>query len=300
VLDFLQITFPTSGVQTNIFVPPLASFVISFFTSMAGISGAFLLLPFQMSVLGFTTPSVTATNFVFNLVGPPGGIWRYSSEGRMAWPLAITMIAGLVPGIFAGYYLRVMFLPDPGRFKFFVGIVLLGIGVKLLKGLRAGDGAFSQGLTAASGRIAQSAVGLRRGRFDFMGRTYTFSTAGMAFMTFAVGVIGGTYGIGGGSIIAPFCVTLFALPIYTIAGAVLLGTLIASLAGVLFYSLIPIHGSVAPPDLPLGLLFGVGGFLGIYLGAKTQKHIPDRWIKVILGIVIIAVSARYLLQWVRS
>jgi len=33
---------------------------------MAGISGAFLLLPFQMSVLGFSTPSVSATNFLYN------------------------------------------------------------------------------------------------------------------------------------------------------------------------------------------------------------------------------------------
>jgi uncharacterized membrane protein YfcA len=30
-------------------IPPLVAFVISFFTSMGGVSGAFLLLPFQMS-----------------------------------------------------------------------------------------------------------------------------------------------------------------------------------------------------------------------------------------------------------
>jgi hypothetical protein len=41
---------------------------------MAGISGAFLILPFQMSVLGFVTPSVSATNFLYNVVGTPGGI----------------------------------------------------------------------------------------------------------------------------------------------------------------------------------------------------------------------------------
>ena len=51
MLDFLQVTFPISGVTTNLLLPPLISLVISFFTSMGGISGAFLLLPFQMSVL---------------------------------------------------------------------------------------------------------------------------------------------------------------------------------------------------------------------------------------------------------
>ncbi|MBI5253753.1 MAG: TSUP family transporter, partial [Euryarchaeota archaeon] len=78
--------FPVSGVETPIFVPPLVAFVISFFTSMGGVSGAFLLLPFQMSVLNFTSPAVSATNFVYNIVAIPSGVYRYLREGRMAWP----------------------------------------------------------------------------------------------------------------------------------------------------------------------------------------------------------------------
>jgi uncharacterized protein len=41
-----------------------------------------------------------------------------------------------------------------------------------------------------------------------------------------VGVIGGIYSIGGGSIIAPFLVTVFGLPVYTVAGATLIGTFV--------------------------------------------------------------------------
>ena len=43
-------------------LPPVVAFVISFFTSMVGISGAFLLLPIQISFLGLTGPAVSATN----------------------------------------------------------------------------------------------------------------------------------------------------------------------------------------------------------------------------------------------
>jgi len=67
-MDFLNVLFPISGVRTNILIPPLVAMFISFFTSMGGVSGAFLLLPFQMSVLKYTSPSVSATNFVFNIV----------------------------------------------------------------------------------------------------------------------------------------------------------------------------------------------------------------------------------------
>ena len=49
-------TFPVSGVETAIWVPPLVGLVISFFTSMGGISGAFLILPFQMSYPRFYQP----------------------------------------------------------------------------------------------------------------------------------------------------------------------------------------------------------------------------------------------------
>ena len=82
-MDFLYMLFPVSGVKTYIFIPPLVALVVSFFTSMGGVSGAFLLLPFQMSFLNFTSPSVSATNFVFNIVAIPSGVYRFSRKA--AW-----------------------------------------------------------------------------------------------------------------------------------------------------------------------------------------------------------------------
>ncbi|MEJ2332293.1 MAG: sulfite exporter TauE/SafE family protein [Desulfobulbaceae bacterium] len=121
-MDFFPIHFTVSGVETSIFIPPLIAFVISFFSSMAGITGAFLILPFQMSALGFVTPSVSATNFLYNVVGTPGGILRYMREGRMVWPLALAITIGTLPGVLVGYYIRVRYLPDPRSFKLFVGV----------------------------------------------------------------------------------------------------------------------------------------------------------------------------------
>lgn len=88
-MDFLHIAFPISGVATNVLVPPLVSIVISFFASMGGISGAFLLLPFQMSVLNYTAPSISGTSHVLDIVAVPSGIHRYIKEGRTAWPLTL-------------------------------------------------------------------------------------------------------------------------------------------------------------------------------------------------------------------
>ncbi len=296
-MEILQVIFPVAGIKTYLFIPPAVAFTISFLTSMAGISGAFLLLPFQMSVLGFTTTSVTSTNFLFNVTGTPGGVYRYIKECRFAWPVALTIVAGIIPGVLIGYYIRIKFLPDPKSFKFFVGIVLLFVAFKLIKDAWAKRRDGQEKSCGLDDRVDNVSLALKKTRFDFRNITHSFSTGGLLGLAFTVGIIGGVYGIGGGSIIAPFLITFFKLPVYTIAGAVLLGTFTSSVAGVAFYSFIPINGAVAAPDWMLGLLFGTGGLLGMYFGAKMQKYISEKWIKLVLGIIVFIIASRYILRF---
>ena len=125
--------FPIADIQVSPWIPPLVAFVISFFTSMGGVSGAFLILPFQVSFLGFTSPAVSATNQLFNIVAIPSGVYRYIKEGRMVWPLTWAVIIGTLPGVLIGAILRIQYLPNPKNFKMFVGLVLLYIGGRLIK-----------------------------------------------------------------------------------------------------------------------------------------------------------------------
>jgi len=322
-MDFLQYVFPVSGVKTNILIPPLVAMVISFFTSMGGVSGAFLLLPFQVSVLGYTSPSVSGTNFIFNIVAIPGGVYRYIKEGRMAWPLTWVVVIGTLPGVFIGYVVRVLYLPDPRAFKLFVGCVLLYVGARLLyeftggatikdTGEKALEKKFKerteeirkqQNSRIASGLPAEAvvktiSVSLKKIEYEFWGEKFSYNPVGMFVLSIIVGIIGGTYGIGGAAIIVPFCVAVFHLPIYTIAGAALMGTFITSIAGVIFYSLIPVKGGIeTSPDWLLGFLFGIGGTVGIYLGARFQKFVPQRFIKLIIGGLIMFIALRYIIQY---
>jgi len=296
-MDFFTLHFPVSGVETSIFTPPLVAFAISFFSSMAGITGAFLILPFQMSVLGFVTPSVSATNFLYNVVGTPGGILRYMREQRMVWPLALAITIGTLPGVLVGYYIRVVFLPDPKSFKFFVGIVLFYIGLRVVQKI------VQQGKRETNSDKKNFAIdnirwNFTRMGFDFQGRRVEFSLAVIVMLGLIVGVVGGIYGIGGGAIIAPFCVAFLDIPVHTIAGAAMFGTFATSIIGVAAYSLIPFyHGQPAPPDWLLGILFGLGGLLGMYLGASCQKYVPEKIIQAILALVIFTVSTNYILQF---
>lgn len=298
--------FEVSGVQVSPAIPFLVAFIASFLSSMGGLSGAFILLPFQVSVLGFTSPAVSPTNLVYNIVAIPSGVYRYIKEGRMAWILAGIIIAGTIPGVFMGAMLRIKYLPDPKRFKIFVGCVLLYIGFRLAQNLIQGKD--EKSIKNADNTVNQAhKKGIRtitfsvaRSMYRFLDEDYTFNTMGLFLLTFVVGIVGGVYGIGGGAIIAPFLVTFYGLPIYTIAGAALLGTLITSIAGVFFYTIIAPYytdaGLAVSPDWMLGILLGAGGFVGMYCGARLQKFMPERIIKGILAVLILFISVRYILN----
>jgi uncharacterized membrane protein YfcA len=296
-------------VEVSPLVPLLAGVAISLPSSMAGVSGAFLLLPFQVSVLGFTSPSVSATCLVFNLVAIPAGVYRYVREGRMLWPLAGVILAGTAPGVCIGAILRIQYLPDPVAFKFFVGCVLLCITVKLLRDL-AGQvrrpPAGIDGAAAGSGEASRPATFVvesvswswRRVTYGFNGQLYSFKVLSVLPLALVVGVVSGIYGIGGGAIVGPLLVTLFRLPIHTVAAAVLSCTFLTSVVGVIFYQLAGLvrsgSGPAVAPDWALGVLFGVGGAIGMYLGARCQRYVPAWIIRILLAAVLLVLSVRYI------
>ncbi len=313
--------FEVSGITVSPLIPFIVAFFISLFVSAAGVSGAFLLLPFQVSVLGFTSPAVSPTNLFYNIVAIPSGVYRFMREQRMAWPLTWVIIVGTLPGIFIGAVIRILYLPDPKHFKFFAGCVLLYIGLRLVQSMikkndisiekaKAVEERFyaqkknkesaSENDTNSMPAVRTVKFSLKQYSYSFYGETFEFNTIGLFLLSFAVGIVGGTYGIGGGAIIAPFLVAFFGLPVYTIAGATLMATFVTSIAGVAFYAgIAPFFahtGLAISPDWLLGALFGVGGFLGIYCGARLQKYLPAKLIKIILILTMTFIAIRYIVN----
>lgn len=295
--------FPISQVEVNPCIPFIVAFIVSFFSSMGGVSGAFLLLPFQVSILGYTAPSVSSTNQLYNIIAIPSGVYRYIKEGRMLWPLAWAVIIGTLPGVFIGALVRIKYLPDAKNFKLFVGTVLCYIGFQLFvsifkkKSKNNNTNSFQSVKDEPVIRVLRS--DFRQTVFTYQDETYTFSPPIIYAICFLVGIVGGIYGIGGGAIVAPFFITIVGLPVHIVAGAALMGTFITSIAGVAFYeyfSLLYTDISVGP-DWMLGGLLGVGGFCGMYLGARSQKFVPAGVIKGILCGCVLFVSAKYIVGY---
>jgi uncharacterized protein len=245
-----------------------AAFIVAVLATPAGISGAVLLLPFQVSVLGTPSPAVTPTNLLYNVVATPGALYRYWRQGQAGGRLALVLIAGTLPGVIAGSVIRVELLPGPHVFDLVVAVVLLPLGAWL-----------------AATRPKREAGAARPARIP---------PPALVLVAAMVGCVGGIYGIGGGSILAPVLIGT-GRPPSEVAPAALAATFVTSVAGVVTFTILSAHhhGPVAP-DWPTGIALGIGGLVGAYAGARIQSRLPDVLIRRLVGVLVVAIGARYL------
>jgi uncharacterized membrane protein YfcA len=249
-------------------VGALCAFLLALVTTPAGVSGAVLLLPIQLSILHVPSPAVTPTNLLFNVAAVPGGLLRFWHERRLVNPLTWLLVAGTLPGVIAGAIIRVELLSGGRAFELIAAGVLLPLGLWLALG--------SQRLPPDRHTPG------RRGRY------------GIWVLSLMVGTVGGIYGMGGGSILAPMLLAL-GYSAYEVAPATLSATFLTSIGGIVTYQVLQTtHGGAIAPDWALGAFLGAGGFAGSYLGARLQRHLPERSLRRLLGVIACLVAARYI------
>ena len=244
----------------------VAGFVLATVTTPVGVSGAVFLLPVQLSVLHVPNPRVTPTNLLFNVISGPGGLARYRRRGQFDRALTRQLLAGSVPGVVLGALIRVYVVADPDVFRALAAAVLAPVGRFILR--KPAPGSIERRLSPRTVRV----------------------------LAFVIGVVGGIYGIGGGSVLGPILVGT-GMAVATVAPVALLSTWVTSLVGVVTYAVIALDatGPVAP-DWSLGVATGLGGLAGGWVGASLQPHIPERALRTLLGVMALALAVLYLVQ----
>jgi uncharacterized membrane protein YfcA len=241
------------------------AFLIAIVTTPVGVSGAVFLVPVQVSLLHTPSPSVTPTNLLYNVLATPGALTRYAGRGVAQAPLTSALVIGTLPGVVIGAVIRVEILSGPGAFYLVIAAVLIPLGAWLALG------------RSPAGRRTPPAADDRR----------------ITAMALFVGTIGGIYGIGGGSVLAPVLVGL-GFSVVEVAPAALASTFLTSIVGVLAYAVLSLRhsGSIAPAWV-VGLAMGTGGLLGGYVGAGLQSRAPEDLLRRGLGVVALALGVRY-------
>jgi len=243
-----------------------AAFAVSAVATPAGISGAVLLLPFQVSVLGTPSPAVTPTNLLYNVVSTPAALYRFRRQHQTGGRLALLLIAGTLPGVIAGSVIRVELVPGPRVFDLLIAGLLLPLGIWLALGRSARDPARPPRHIPAPMLILLASL---------------------------TGCAGGIYGIGGGAILSPLLIGS-GRPASEVAPAALASTFVTSLGGVITFTVLSIDKGPVAPNWPTGIALGIGGIAGGYLGARMQSRLPDALIRRTVGILVVAIAAQFL------
>lgn len=245
----------------------LAGFLVAVVTAPVGISGAVFLLPIQLDVLRVPSPAVTPTNLLHNIIGTPGALLRYRRAGALGGPLVRQLLGGTLPGVVVGTLVRVYLAPGDRLFRALAACVLVPLGVWLC--------------------VHPDSPHTRR---------HVLSRRTIIGLGVAVGIIGGIYGIGGGSLLGPILVGA-GMAVAAVAPAALAATFMTSVVGVLTYAVLSLMTSgPISPDWATGILCGLGGLVGGYVGARLQPHVPERALRTLLGLLAAGLGMAYLAQ----
>lgn len=244
-------------------------FGVALVCTPAGVSGAFLLLPIQVLLLGAPSPAVSATNLLFNVVASPAGAATYRRRGGVDTAMLRALLCGVVPGMVLGVGLRSTWLADADAFAWPAALVLGVLGARLVRdGLRP---------------MRSTAV-----------RTDLPPHVRLVAIGAAAGLVGGVYGIGGAAIAVPWLVGLERLPVSRVAGTALVVTFVSSCVGLATF----VGGAAigldraTPPHWDEGIALGLGGLAGAVIGANIQHRVPVALLRLLIGLAALAAGLR--------
>ncbi len=108
---------------------------------------------------------------------------------------------------------------------------------------------------------------------------------GLGMIGTLAGAFSGLFGVGGGTVIVPMLIALFAYGERLATGTSLAAIIIIALLAAVMQG--GIYGNV---DLGTGLILAVPAILGVIGGTWLQQRIPERSVSVVFAVLLIAVA----------
>ena len=248
----------------------------------------------------FLTDTIRVSNMF--LVGLSALIssFNYWRMKRIVAPLAIAMTIGAVGGAILIAYLtagKVSFKQYIGYF----GLAVFVIAGFMWYGTTERTRAKRKAAREAAKRFEESVkkgeavegvkllkFGLTECVFTFAGVEFKFNPLLAVFGGLAIAIISVFLGIGGGFLLVPFMTDIVKLPMFIVAGTSAFVVMVQMIVGILTY--------LAKGVIVWWPLIGVeliGIFIGSMIGPRTQKYIPDIWLKRLFVLLAIYVGLRY-------
>lgn len=239
--------------------------LVSIVFSMFGQGGGSLYTPI-LFLLGYTALISVSTSLVLNLVTAASASVVYYRSKLIDLKMAAAFIPGICLGALAGGALGNFV--DPTLLMWIFVLFLIGAGARMVY-------TFWEKKSDAE----TCPVG-------FSGTMYATIVA----FSFAVGILSGLLGVGGGIVIVPFLLFICRYPMKNSAGTVSFIVIFSSLFGVIG------HSAFGTLDIALILAGSVAVFIGASIGARLTVKLKSAWVKVGFGLIMWVFAIQLILK----
>ncbi len=288
-----------------VWLPLLWGVLVGLVFSTVGAAGGILASVGLISVMGLQDPNLVkpmaqALTLATPLIAVPG----YYRQGRIVFSLAFILGAGGIVGALIGSTLSATYLTDIDVFKSVFGVLILGIALQVLSRLfghkqkpgtrseraaAAFEGLVRDGGSTRTIGVRHRHFSLQRIRFAFAGEQFEYAPWAPFLAGAGIAVLSSALGVGGGFLLVPFMVLLLGLPMFLVAGTAALAIAFSSVTSIGNYIRLGVE-----LDVPLLLLLLAGTVAGAWIGPRLSRHLHERWLQAILGLVLLLIGIRYL------
>lgn len=243
----------------------ISVFLVAIIFSMFGQGGGSLYTPILV-LLGFTTLISVSTSLVLNLITAASASFVYYRNKLIDPKTAIAFIPGICLGALLGGALGNFV--NPTLLLWLFVIFLIGAGARMIYTIKE-----------KKAEAETCPVGFSRAMY-----------ATIVVFSFAVGVLSGLLGVGGGIVIVPFLLFICKYPMKNSAGTVAFIVIFSSLFGVIG------HSAFGTLDIALIAAGGIAVLIGASIGARLTVKMKSIWIKVGFGLIMWVFAAQLILK----
>jgi uncharacterized protein len=289
----MQLYLPIADLPVNVFLILAMGAAVGFVSGMFGIGGGFLMTPLLIFI--GITPAVAVASVASHIAASSfsGAIayWRRRAiDPTLALVLLIGGTIGTALGVSTFTLLRTLGQLDLTIALSYV-VLLTAVGSLM----------FWEGLRAVM-RLRRGVPAPRRThgwihalplKMRFKRSKIYLSVIPVVVIGIIIGFLGAIMGIGGGFILVPVMIYLLRVPTTTVIGTSMVLTLFTMLFATMLHAV-----TNHLVDAVLALMLMVGGVTGAQFGARAGQKIRSEQLRLLLGLLILAVGMRFAVELV--
>jgi hypothetical protein len=289
----MQLYLPIADLPVNVFLVLAMGAAVGFVSGMFGIGGGFLMTPLLIFI--GIAPAVAVASVASHIAASSlsGAIsyWRRRAiDPALATVLLCGGIIGTALGVWTFTQLRALGQLDLTIALSYVALLTSAGGVMFWEGLRA---MMRTRRGAVPPRRTHSWIHALPLKMRFKRSKIYLSVIPVVVVGIVIGFLGAIMGIGGGFILVPVMIYLLRVPTSTVIGTSMILTLVTMLFATMLHA-----ATNHLVDAVLALILMVGGVTGAQFGARAGQKIRGEQLRLLLGLLILAVGLRFAVELV--